>query len=110
MKSGRINILNLEEWKRKYRPIANPFEPSINFFRGGGVEEEFVANQDPRYVWSDGWDFNKEHFVLINAYIPSDPIKTIHEKASDEIYFICELEGEAKDLVIFQDMQDLKTL
>ena len=110
MTSGQINILNLEEWKRKYRPIANPFEPGINFFRSGGEEEEFVASQDPRYVWSDGWDFYKEQFVLINEYIPSDPMELIHEKTSDEIYFICELEGEAKDLVIFQDMLQLKTL
>ena len=37
-------------------------------------------------------------------------MELIHEKTSDEIYFICELEGEAKDLVIFQDMLELKTL
>jgi len=110
MTSEQINILNLQEWKKKYRPIANPFKPGINFFRGGGEEEEFVASQDPRYVWSDGWDFHKEQFVLINEYIPSDSIKPIREKASDEIYFICEIEGEAKDLVIFQDMQNLKSL
>jgi hypothetical protein len=107
MTSGQINILNLEEWKRKYRPIANPFEPGINFFRGGGEEEEFVASQDPRYVWSDGWDFYKEQFVLINEYIPSDPMESKYEKTNDEIYFVCEVEGKPNDLVTYQQIEDL---
>jgi len=110
MTSGQINILNLQEWKKKYRPIANPFKPDINFFRGGGVEEEFVADQDPRYVWSDGWDFYKEQFVLTNQYIPSDPKEFQSERINDEIYFVCEVEGNLSDIVVCTSIESFHSV
>ncbi len=110
MTSKELNVLSLKEWKEKYQPMANPLEPGINFFRGGGEQEEFVANQDRRFVWSDSWDFYQEQFVLVNEYIPSDPVDAKTSNNNEEIYFVCSVEGSKEDFVILDDLADLRSV
>jgi len=110
MTSDNIEVLNLADWKIRYQPITNPFEPELRYFRAGGEQEEFVANQDPKYVWSDSWDFYEERNLLVNQYIPSD----IHENESDgsneEVFFVCEVACEGNVVAQFETITDLFTI
>jgi hypothetical protein len=53
--------LNFEKWFETYRPIPNPIDKngtycgvdSINYsFETYGEEKEFVAKQDPKFIWT----------------------------------------------------------
>lgn len=107
MKTDNIEVLSLAEWKVRFKPIINPFEPNIRFFRAGGEQEEFVANQDPKYVWSDAWDFYEEQNLLINEYVPSDIHEVGSDRPNEEVFFVCEVANEGNLVVLFESLTDL---
>jgi len=110
MTTDNIEVLSLAEWKNRFKPITNPFKPELRYFKAGGEQEEFVANQDPKHVWSDAWDFYEERNLLVNQYFPSD----IHEVGSDqpneEVFFVCEVANEGNVIVEFETITDLFNL
>ena len=108
MTTDNIEVLSLPEWKIRFKPITNPFEPEIRFFRGGGEQEEFVANQDPKYVWSDAWDFHEEQNLLINEYVPSDIVQDGSGAPNEEFFFVCEIANEGNVVVLVESMNNLR--
>ena len=40
--------LNFEKWFQTYKPIPNPIDKNGTY----GEEKEFIANQDPKHIWT----------------------------------------------------------
>ena len=107
MTSDNIEVLTLAEWKIRYKPITNQFEPELKYFKAGGEQEEFVSQQDPKYVWSDAWDFYEERNLLVNQYFPSDYKEDASDESNEEVFFVCEVANEGYVVVQFETITDL---
>ena len=90
------------EWETKFKPIKNHFrnDPDEQMFETYGEEVEFVANYDPKYIWTymqgDMADIICAGYHYVNRlgyYISSVP----WENEDDYVLLSVEVECECYD-------------